>query len=75
MHASATKKAPSPPDPTPNPNTAPTAGVSTFPPSRPPPGREVTDLTEKSATACALCHNKHYGLKNGGYGLRAGYVT
>ena len=30
---------------------------------------------EKAATACPLCHNKHQGIIQCGYGLRASYVT
>ena len=51
------------------------AGVSTLPPSIPSQGRKVTALTEKAATACPLCHNKHHGLTKRGYVLCAGYAT
>ena len=74
-HVSASRNAPSLPAPTPKPNTAPMAGVYTFPPSRAPPGREVTSIMKKAATACPLCHNKHHGLTNCIYSLHAGYVT
>ena len=30
---------------------------------------------EKAATECSLCHNKHHGLTNCGYGLHVVYVT
>ena len=75
-YASTAGKAHGPPAPTPQPTTAPTPpGVSTFPPSNPPPGRKFTALMEKAATACPLCHKKNHGLIKCGYGLRAGYVT
>ena len=73
-YVSFARKSSGPPAPTPKPTTAPMAGVSTFPPLRPPPGRKIVTLMEKSAMACPLCHNKRHGLTKFGYGLRAIYV-
>ena len=74
-YASATRKATSLLYSTPNTTTAPMAGVSTFSSSIPPPGRKVTDLTEKAVPEFSLCHNKQHGLKKCGYSLRVVYVS
>ena len=50
-------------------------GVSIFPPLRPPSGMKFTALTENSAMAFPLYHNKHHVLTKCIYGLRVGYVT
>ena len=49
--------------------------MAAFPPSSLPQGRKFTDLMEKAAIECPLCHNKHHGLTKCVYGLRVGYVT
>ena len=53
-YTSAAGKVASPSALIPQPTTALTPGVSTFPSSRPPPGRKVTAIMEKAGPACPL---------------------